>query len=282
MNFGLVVPHLRMFGGVRRFLELHQWLEKAGHRAQIFTGEHSDTRWFDREVVPYGLRDLVDIPQAAEVEIWIVGDPPTFRVLNGITKPTYIYVIAGGVYTQQYLKLYNEQRPNVKFLLNNRVFQPSFPNARLCEGGVNTNVFRTWWEPNTSPSRVPRVGYYKGRGRIKGEDLIVKALATAPVQLIPLEGLTTYQLVNAYRDLSYFVCWEQRPGWANMAAEALACGCTVITNGVNVEPFIDRCIVLQDERALREFFTVSPMEDFSWENTTKRFLQILRDDGLPA
>jgi hypothetical protein len=121
------------------------------------------------------------------------------------------------------------------------------------------------------------VGYYAGRGALKGEDAIVSALSGVPhVELVPIAGLSHRDLVEAYSSLNYFVAWESREGWSNTAAEALSCGVPVVTNGVGCEPFLDRCITVPD---LRRFFE-RPLHEFSWEVVCMKLADIWKRDGL--
>ena len=267
MKIGIILPHLRIFGGIRRFLEVGRLLMAHGHDVTYYVKETGPLAWYDPIFSP-----KIELwPKTYPLATYLIGDPPSFPQLAkiGHLEHVYVWVIAGGKYIPMYQKLYNEpsRLPFNHFLLNNRVFLPSFPSARLCEGGVNTRRFTPW---------IIRVGYYAGRGEMKGESHIVKSLSNIKhIDLVPIEGFGHNALVEVYRSLHYFVAWEQRPGWSNTAAEALACGISVVTNGVNVEPFRNRCIVVED---LRDFF-VKPMEEWSWYNTVDRLEQIWKEDG---
>jgi len=67
------------------------------------------------------------------------------------------------------------------------------------------------------------------------------------------------------------VAWEMEGGFSNTAAEALACGLPVVTNGNNCEPFLDKVIVV---KSLREFFT-NPMKNNTWDKTVDNLLKII-------
>ena len=259
MKIAAILPHLKQFGGVRRFLELGNVLVGLGHEYTVVIPDEPTNRlgWFDF----HGLLRQVG---SETYDVVLIGDPPSFPLLDRFTCPKYVWVIAGGKYIPQYRRLYG-QHP---FLLNNRVFLEDFPAARLVEGGVNTSHFR--------PAKL-RVGYYAGRGAAKGEREILGQLMDHPsVRLLPLEGRNNNDLPAYYSSLDYFVAWEQRPGWSNTAAEALACGVPVVTNGVNCEPFLTRCIVVQ---SLRDFF-LDPMADFSWDRVADRLIEIWTEDGI--
>lgn len=266
MKVGIILPHTQAFGGVRRFLEVARELTRRGHEVTIHAKENNGTRWYDPayefRIVGWGNYDE---------DVHLIGDPPSFSQLKHVTNP-YVWVIAGGKYLDMYQALYkSDVRLAHKFMINNRVFFPYFPIARYCEGGVNTAFF------DRDPAKKLRVGFYAGRGAAKGEAQIVAALKPVQhVELVPISGLEHKELRDVYRSLDYFVAWEQRPGWSNTAAEALACGIPVVTNGNNVEPFRDRCIVVSD---LYQYF-MGPMHDFSWIKTVDRLEEIWKEDGL--
>ena len=220
MKIAAILPSLKQFGGVRRFLELGNVFVDRGHEFVVRLPDAEELEnpdWFE-------YRGWLGWTPDTEADVVLIGDPPSFPMLQQVDAPAYIYVIAGGKYIQQYQKLYGKH----PFLLNNRCFLEHFPEARLVEGGVSTSHFQ--------PRSVGhlRVGYYAGRGAIKGEGSIVSELGDLKhIALKPLVGLANHELPQYYRSLDYFVTWEQCPGWSNTAAEALACGVPVISNGRN-------------------------------------------------
>lgn len=272
MRVAIILPHFKAFGGVRRFLEVGAVLAQRGYDVMYYTptGQPPPT-WFEGYGAWFQHTALGHYYQGT-TDICLVGDPPSFPKLSQITaKQVYVWVIAGGKYTQMYKDLKYQHAK----LVNNRSFMQDFPDARLCEGGVNTNHFR----PEDRSGF--RVGYYAGRGDCKGETHIQKALANLPgIEPYPIQGLERDKLKFAYQGLSFFVAWEQRPGWSNTAAEALACGVPVVTNGVNCEPFLDRCIVVNDLRAFFAKIARQDMTPWNWGRTVDRLEEIWTEDSL--
>jgi len=273
MRIAAILPHLKQFGGVRRFLELALVFQSRGHEYEVVLPDAQEhCGWFDGAVTCHNLKSRKYFGyDRLKFDVVLIGDPPSFPLLKKVEGQPYIYVIAGGEYILQYRKLYGKH----PFLLNNRCFLEPFPEARLVEGGVNTAHFRI---PRSHPrSKAIWVGYQGGRGDTKGEAHIVEQLSgIGGLRTMGIEGETNDGLPLCYYMLDFFVSWQERPGWANMAAEALACGIPVVTNGKNVEPFIDRCIVVDN---LREFFT-NPMAEFSWERVADRLEEIWKEDGI--
>lgn len=270
MTVGAILPHLQQFGGVRRFLEIGNVFAKRGIPYTIFTKQDRKCEWF-----PFkgSVKDWSNIT----ADRILLGDAGSFGLLPRIRGKVYIYVIAGGMYIKMYKKVYGRY----PFITNNRVFLKYFPKAHLVEGGVNIHHFKP-----IRPVRISdkvRVLYYNGPGPHKNAGYIRKQLNNINgVKLIGLRGLNNAELVRMYQSGDFFVAWESREGWSNTAAEALASGLTVVTNGLNCEPFINRVIKVKN---LRTFFSDSnnrkirkrcSMKKFSWEGVVDQLLKILR------
>ena len=257
MKIAAIVPHMLQFGGIRRFLELGNVFTERGHTYTLHAKDRNFSHWFDYRGELKGWSGIA-------ADVVLIADPPCFPILDHIDAPVYIWVIAGGHYLKQYRAIHGKY----PFLVNNRVFLQDFPNARLVEGGVNLRRFSR---------AILTVGYYAGRGWTKGEEDILSALGDLPhVRLLPIQGFADSELPNIYTSLDYFVTWEKRAGWCNTAAEALACGVPVVTNGVNCEPFSGLVTKTDD---LRAFFD-NPMARFSWESVADRLEEIWREDGV--
>jgi len=244
-SIGAIVPHLKCFGGIRRFLEIGNEFVSRGYNYTIFSGAEQSCNWFK-------FNGSIKSWESIKADMVLVGDPPSFKVLPKTTaKQIFIYVIGGEDYFDQYQQVYNKY----PFILNNKRLLQKFPNAEyVVEGGVNTKTFIP---------KKPKVLYYPRHSHIEKEigDL---------VELIPMENLDNEQLKEVYHQADYFVSWEERGAWSNTSAEAVASGLTVITNGRNCEPFIDKVIKVKN---LRDFFA-SPMKEFDWEIVVDKLVNI--------
>lgn len=264
------MPHLGNYGGVRRFLEIGNEFIKKKIPYTVFSANESKCSWFN-------FKGVIKSWSNIEADYILIGDTPSFRILPEVKGKIFIYVIAGGHFLTGYQKIY-EKYP---FIVNNRIFLKYFPTAHSIEGGVNIQNFKPT-RPAAISDRI-KVLYYDSRRTFKGSNYIRAQLAGINgVTLFGLRGLNNKELVRVYQNGDFLVAWESREGWCNMAAEAVASGLTVVTNGANCEPFRDKVIIVKD---LRKFFSNphnrkirkhGSMEEFSWERVTDQLLKLFR------
>lgn len=273
MKIGAVLPHLASFGGIRRFLEIGNEFIRRGIPYTVFSAKGTKCSWFDFKGEIKSWSDI-------KADCILIAHPPNFRVLPKVRKQypktkIFIYVVAGRGFLKGYKAVYGKY----PFIINNRVFLKYFPKAHLIEGGVNIHHFKPT-RPVTASDKV-KVLYYRSRRRCKGSNYIRRQLTGIDgVELTGLRGLNNRELVRRYQNADFFIGWEAREGWPNTIAEALASGLTVVTNGFNCEPFMDKVIRTKD---LRGFFS-SPkhrkirkrcsMAEFSWEIVVNKLLGV--------
>lgn len=270
MKVGAILPHLDQYGGVRRFLEIGNCFIEKKINYTVFASSGNRCNWFDYKG---SIRDWSKI----HADYILIADPPSFRVLPKVKGKIFICVIAGGHFLRMYKGIY-EKYP---FIVNNRIFLKYFPKAHLVEGGVNIHHFKPM--RRAAISDKVEVLYYDSPRMCKGSNYIRTQLAGIDgVKLVGLRDLNNKKLIRAYQNGDFLVAWESREGWCNVAAEAAASGLTVVTNGVNCEPFRDRVIIVKD---LRKFFSDphnrkirkrGSMEEFSWEKVTDQLLKLFR------
>lgn len=217
-RYGAIVPHLKTKnGGLRRFVEVGN---EFAYRSLDFTLYAPEPQRHPE----WDIRCKVASTDRIDADYVLMGDPTLSVVAYPIKSRVWVWVIAEGRYQPLYDALYADGFP---FLLANRKFQGRYPASTVLEGGIGPQ-----WHP-----RHLRVGYSQ-----KKSPEVERLNSLYHVQPVPLDGLSDMQLLAAYHSLDYFVSWEKHGGWGNMAAEALACGVAVVTNGINCEPFIDQCI----------------------------------------
>lgn len=255
MKIGAILPHLGIYGGVRHFLEIGNIFIGRGMDYTIFSNQGQECDWFKCN---FPIKNWDKI----EADYIMIGDPPSFKVLPKVKGKIFVYAFAGGHFLKGYQTVYGKY----PFILNNRVFSKYFPDSHLIEGGVNTE----WFKP-----KKRKVLFYDDPRPCKGSTYIKEQLSGLDnIELVGLKELNNTEIAKAYRKGDYFVSWESREGWSNPSAEAIASGLTVVTNGVNCEPFSDIVITVEN---LREFFA-DPMKEFSWERVVDKLLEVFKEE----
>ena len=252
MTIAIILPHLKRFGGVRRFIELGNEFIKAGHHTTIYAGNTKGCVFqFNGDIKSWDEDINTDIVLCGDTSNW-----KSFRELKASTGKKFIYIIASA---KNYVSRYKEALEYATPIVNNKKFLTEFPNAEIAEGGISD-----YWKSKTLNV------LYHGRKGVHIEEQLADLASSGRITLMPLSGLDDNDLLTEYRKADYFVAWETSGGWNNMAAEAIASGVPVVTNGFNCEPFIDRCIVVKD---LKEFF-LDPMKEFRYSITASTLLEI--------
>jgi hypothetical protein len=138
MKIAAVLPHLEVFGGVRRYLEIGNELVKRGHSYVIFHPDGSLPTWFGflGKVKPFSSlrKEIFDFGLCSEYAVL-----PTFERLNAKIK--FFYFVLEGHKEERKVA-----RANYLFLGNSdgicRRLQKKYKIfCQKAAGGVNPNIF---------------------------------------------------------------------------------------------------------------------------------------------
>jgi glycosyltransferase involved in cell wall biosynthesis len=273
MKIAALLPHVEVFGGVRRYIEVGNALIRRGHRFVLFTpaGKPPDWLKFIGEVKPFEA-----IP-AEEFEIGICSEYsilPQFELLKAGAK--FFYFVLEG-----HKKEKDVVHRNLHFLGNSegicgRIERKYKVRCFRAPGGINPEIFyrlpksqppapcsegKTTARSVSSDTYPNREFKILGYGRIykkrKGVRQVIKAVEklhqgnpnlrllffdslVGKDRLDPRPLIRTSVPHDFYLDLpqdkmawlfsqaDIFVSGERRSGWANTAAEAMACGLPVV------------------------------------------------------
>jgi glycosyltransferase involved in cell wall biosynthesis len=257
MNIAALLPHVEVFGGVRRYIELGNALVRRGHRFTLFTPEGLAPTWLEflGEIRPFrALGDeSFDVGMCSEYSI--VDD---FDRIRAETK--WFYFVLEGHKREKEIA-----HRNYRFMGNSagicRKMELRYPiTCHRAPGGINPKIFHPLdpGEREARPDGEFRVLCY---GRIykrrKGVDRVIRAVEgiyrkNPAIRLIFFDTLVGRDRVDPrplvrtrvphefHLDLpqdrmawlfsraDVFVGAERRAGWSNTAAEAMACGLPVI------------------------------------------------------
>lgn len=270
LRIAVLLPHLGVYGGIRRFLELGAVWTLRGHHVTLATPRDAPAReaW-----LPFAGR-LGDIEQIAE-ERWDVVLSPDPDLFESVRTPGALRVF--------YAVLEKAPRAETAWRSADLVFGNSAGMVRhlrrrgvralAAPGGVNLARFH----PPAVDARGARsraggpiraLVYGRLSRRRKGSLAAAKAVEEASkragvaVELalfdapppgngaegedlrisIPHRWIlrpTQEELAALYGDADLFVSAERRAGWCNTAAEAMACGAAVVCTRSGTEDFAE-------------------------------------------
>jgi len=254
MRIALFLPHVGVFGGVRRFLELGNAWTAAGHEVTLFHPQGDAPAW-----LPFGgrVRPLAEASAAAS-DLAVCADPHTFPDFRRHSSERHLYYCvieadAGleAVLGDRAVRLAANSSP-LRRDLERRAGRPVLDGI----GGIRLDQFRPL--AGARAERPLRVLVNGRRSRAKkGTDLILRALAAIRGRVpefevvlfdalgaqnrqdpregpLPLAGArfvidpSQAELVALYQSSHLFVAAERKAGWCNTALEAMACGTAVV------------------------------------------------------
>jgi len=248
MNVAFVEPHLGVYGGIRRILELANGLAARGHTVTIYHSDGSPCTWMRCAASTAPIGDVAK----ARADVLVFNYPPDLpHVRRAGCRHVVFYLL--GLYRKELLR-----RPDPRlFLLNRywherwlvRVLREGFPlwtnatwmhrwvreslgrSSELLMGGVDHALFHPLGGGGR-PSGIVTSGDPRPE---KGYVLVEKAHALLPHDTHPLEKLhgkggMQEELARRIRNAALFVdAQESRAvGWNNPIAEAMASGVPVV------------------------------------------------------
>ncbi|MBN2198923.1 MAG: glycosyltransferase family 4 protein [Candidatus Aminicenantes bacterium] len=264
MKIAALLPHVEVFGGVRRYLELGNAFRRRGHEFVLFhpTGLKPDWLFFLGETRPLGSLEAerFDVGLCSEYALL-----DAFRRLRATDKHFY-FVLAG----------HKEERRAARgpwrFLANSeglcrRLRRRYGIECFKAAGGVDPDLFRPFSSSEARTEGEIRVLTY---GRIykrrKGVRQVVKALDGLSLRHPGLKlilfdtlvghdrrdprpmlrtrlrhefhlNLSQERLARLYSEADIYVSAERRAGWSNTTAEAMACRTAVVCTPSGTEDF---------------------------------------------
>ncbi len=255
MRIGLFLPHVGVFGGVRRYLELgNEWVAM-GHRVTLYHPDGVPPAWlpFAGETAPLATS------AGGGSDVALCGDAGTFPTFRAHRAQHHLYycVLEGDPGQRRAVA-----DPDVKLMANSGALRRALERAARRPvldgvGGIRPERFR----PDTgqraaAPLRV-LVNGRRSRAK-KGTDLVLRALnglvgrvpefetvlfdavdlatnrqdprdgAKLPPRARFVINPTQDELVALYQSSHVFVAAERKAGWCNTALEALASGCALV------------------------------------------------------
>jgi glycosyltransferase involved in cell wall biosynthesis len=268
LRIAIALPHLGVYGGIRRFLELGRVWTERGHEVAyaLERRDSAETPWLavpgavgPIESLDRGGFHAVITPDPALLAR--AGAPGALRVFYAVLEKapgereawrSADLVLANSAGMGAYLAKRGVEAVDASGGVNTSFFHPPSPDPRrgnpagrdplcvLVYGRVSRRRKGTW----TAARAVERAARSTGR-RVElvlfetpqpGE--VAPALPSALA--IPHRWVlrpTQEELRDLYGSADVFVSAERRAGWSNTAAEAMACGAAVVSTRSGTEDF---------------------------------------------
>jgi len=264
MKIGLFLPHVGVFGGVRRYLELgNEWVA-VGHDVTLHHPEGTPPAW-----LPFsGRTATLAAAASSESDVAICGDGGTYAAFRAHRARRHVYycVLEGDPGLPAALA-----DPAVALMANSGPLRRQLERRTRRDvldgvGGIRTERFRP--DPSRRVDAPLRVLLNGRRSRAKkGTDLVLHALSglagrvpafetvlfdaidPATNRQDPRDGAplppnarfvlnpTQDELVALYQSSHVFVAAEKKAGWCNTALEALSSGCALVCTASGTSDF---------------------------------------------
>ena len=253
MKIAALLPHVEIFGGVRRYIEIGNALTRRDHEFVLFHPEGYPPSWltFEGRTEPFSslLKEAFDIGLCSEYSLLL-----QFEQLRAQRK--YFYFLLEGHKREKEVI-----RKNYVFLGNSegmcrRIEKKYGVNCLEAAGGINTEIFHPI-EDNRRKDRFTVLCYGRIYRKRKGTRQVIRAVERLYRRFPRLRLLLFDSLVGKekrdprpmirtrvphefhldlpqsrmawlYSQADVFISAERRAGWSNTTAEAMACRVPVI------------------------------------------------------
>ncbi|MBN2071314.1 MAG: glycosyltransferase family 4 protein [Candidatus Krumholzibacteriota bacterium] len=281
MNIGALLPHMMVFGGVRRYIELGNIFVSRGHSFTIYTPSGEKPLWLGFE----GKTGKIDDLAGSSQDILLTGSPEYIDAVKGAkAKASVFYLQIEGLKEEREIA----RDRTLHLMVNSSRLARRVRRSYSIEpidgiGGVDPDFFCPGTDREISVDKGgegPFCDRLRGEklnilcyGRLsrprKGTRFAVKAAADLyrkghRVELhlfdsavggsvdgrigfdpgVPFRfysNISQESLREVYRGADIFVTAEKRAGWNNTAAEAAACSLAIVTTGSGTGDFAVDC-----------------------------------------
>lgn len=261
MKISFVEPHLELFGGIRRILELSNRLVDSGESVTIYHPAGTPCAWMPCTA---RVKPLADVYGDRHDAI-IFNDPPQFKIVERTSSRLKVFYILG-LYDRERLKRFSlkllwpkkgrivsiQRILRLPWLkITNATWMQRYladelhVRAELVLGGINRDVFHPVPEAK-NPDRFRILSTGDPRA-YKGMDTVERAIASVKLRHPHVEldtyygkGIPQDRMAETYSSSDLFVDaqWNTGCGWNNPVAEAMACKVPVVCSNIGgVEDF---------------------------------------------
>jgi len=264
-KFGVILPHTRLYGGVKRFFEMGEVFIKRGHAFYVFTPDGQSPTWYSGSVKTYPMEEIE--PLAMDVVFITETQFIPALVRSGAKRKVFYYVRPSDDLSVL------RQYPEVELFSNStdghEVARKKYKiQSFKAFGGVNTSTYSPKVFVDKAPGEPIQILTY---GRLvekkKGTRIVVRAcerlqrkgynvkliLFDTPVNekaskaiadfrcKVPFEFVVNHpvaQNAELFHRADIYVMAEKKAGHSNTTAEAMASGIPVVGTSSGTKDFL--------------------------------------------
>lgn len=266
MEIGVLLPHTKLYGGVKRFMELGNIFVEKGHHFYIFTTDGTPPTWFDFK----GMMKTFDAIKDINLDALFFTEPRYISLMEAANSKHKIFYF---VRANENLRKIKRAIPSMEFFANStNMYNLAKKKFRIeCTkafGGINTQHYqpkKNWHHNIEEPFTI--MAYGRLTERRKGTKYVVKAceriyrrsknikliLFDTPVDdkmrkaienfrtSVPCEFVVNHPVEKnpeLFKRADIFVAPEKKAGWSNTTVEAMASGIPVIATESGTNDFL--------------------------------------------
>jgi len=301
MRIGFIEPFIRHppCGGIRRILEVSNYLVDFGHEVFLFTPGGKPSVWipnkapvlklskikkYEFDVVVFNLADQYKIALESNAQLkvfWVLAPEALYKAPQTPTEALNekFFFIANSNFTKNYIL----ERIKVDY------------DIPITPGGINKEHFK--YDPRIK--KYHHVLFYDSNRPWKGSSLVKSAIGSLGIKPLGMNNTTPqHQMYTLYNKSTVFVSACLTEGFNMPILEAFACGCPVVCtddggnrdfvkNGVNaivvkrdVQSIRLGVRRLIDDRILRRRLRKAGLQEaskpkYEWINIARKFESII-------
>jgi len=262
MKIAALLPHLEVFGGVRRYLEIGNELQKRGYSFVLFHPEGNKTEWFDFKggikLFPSLEEESYDIGLCSEYSLLPYFEKLKAKIkffyfiLEGhknekdVVKKNYFFLGNSGGICRRLEKKYNISCTKVAGGINPEIFFPLERRTQrnefrvLCYGRLyrrRKGIRKVIRATEDLYRKNPQLRLIFFDTQVGEERLDPRPLVKTKVPHDFYLNLPQTKMAWLYSQADVFVSAERRAGWSNTTAEAMACQIPVVCTKSGTQDF---------------------------------------------
>lgn len=266
LDFAALLPHVGVFGGIRRFLEIGNQLVGRGHAFTVYHPDGAAPDW-----LPFRgqVRALADLGRHTH-QVLMTAEPLLRETFEGAAADLKLFYCVHKNLPDRDIATHDAWTLMANSGdLRERLWRRYSVRAEDAIGGVNLDMFHPDREPRAAADAFRVLVYGRLSRGGKGSRMAIRAVERAarvlgrrpraqagsgaqPVRLVLFDhvgvgnerdprddfgstvshefhvNLQQDALARLYRSCDVFVSAERRAGWNNTVAEAMACGVPVV------------------------------------------------------